>query len=84
VAAAGDDVKTDSEVFADQLDGDWDGPTQAQVDAQVKAGAGSEARIMRDAQIDEWLRRHPGATCPRTTAGLLADLEATWTKGVAA
>ena len=63
---------------------EW-GHTQAQVDAQVKAGADSEARIMRDAQIDEWLRRHPGATCPRTTAGLLADLEATWTKhGVAA
>ena len=61
----------------------WDalwtwGNTQAQVDAQVKANAKDEARIMRDVQIDEWLRRHPEATCSRTVAGTLADLESTF------
>jgi len=53
-------------------------PTKAQVDAQVKANADQEARIMRDMQIDGWLRRHPEATCSRTVAGTLADLETTF------
>ena len=56
---------------------DWSN-TQAQVDAQVKANAKSEAAIMRDVQIDDWLRRHPEATCSRTVAGTLADLEFAW------
>ena len=57
----------------------WEGGnTQAQVDAQVKADAKSEAWITRDVQIDEWLRRHPEATCSRTVAGTLADLESTF------
>jgi hypothetical protein len=65
------------EVFADQLDNDWENlPTKAEARAWVKAAA-HEAEAQRRADlIAAWRERNKQAECSDLVAYTLAELEA--------